>query len=254
MMLRPDETDTLRVIDGLNQRGGRMLSLLDLLDAGSLSMDMAAYLVQRIGQGASFLTAARPGGAGKTTVMGALLALVPPGAVLREVRGPEDLAAPFPAGPRPVWHVCHELGPGNHFGYLWGQALPAYFGLLGRGSYLASNLHADTLPEIREALCGSPNGLPQTLLARVDLILLLRMTLRQGHRRHWIEAVLTAAEGGPHQTVFQRTASGDFAAGEAAPPREALAAERGWLHFMLTAGPRALPGFRQRLLQFHRSS
>ncbi|MEK7765428.1 MAG: hypothetical protein AAB368_04240, partial [bacterium] len=66
-------------LDRLNQRGGRMLSIVDLIEAGTVTRELAAYLLAAIGGGASFMTAALPGGAGKTTVMGALLNFVPPG-------------------------------------------------------------------------------------------------------------------------------------------------------------------------------
>ena len=36
-----------RELDRCNQRGGRMLSILDLLDAGSLDLDLAAYLMAK---------------------------------------------------------------------------------------------------------------------------------------------------------------------------------------------------------------
>jgi len=58
-----------------------MLSIVDLIDAGTMTRDVAAYSLAAIGNGASFMVGALPGGAGKTTVMGALLNFVP-----REVR------------------------------------------------------------------------------------------------------------------------------------------------------------------------
>ena len=60
-------------IDRCNQRGGRMLSIVDLIDAGTVTRDLAAYSLAAISNGASFMVGAMPGGAGKTTVMGALL-------------------------------------------------------------------------------------------------------------------------------------------------------------------------------------
>ncbi len=54
-----------RELDRCNQRGGRMLSVLDLLDAHTLDLDLAAYLMARTTRGASFMVGARPGGAGQ---------------------------------------------------------------------------------------------------------------------------------------------------------------------------------------------
>src|SRR5512135_1242130 len=67
-----------REIDRCNQRSGRMLSVVDLIEAGTMTRVLAAYALVAIGQGASFMVGALPGGAGKTTVMGALLNFVPP--------------------------------------------------------------------------------------------------------------------------------------------------------------------------------
>jgi len=59
-------------LNACNQRGGRMLSLIDLLKDESVSLPMAGYLAAAMRGGASLLVGANPGGAGKTTVMCAL--------------------------------------------------------------------------------------------------------------------------------------------------------------------------------------
>ena len=64
-------------IEQLNQRGGRTLSIVDLIQAGTLSVDMAACAMRAMHQGASLLTGARPGGAGKTTLMAAISVVLP---------------------------------------------------------------------------------------------------------------------------------------------------------------------------------
>ncbi|MEN6643844.1 MAG: hypothetical protein ABFE08_15520, partial [Armatimonadia bacterium] len=73
------QSHNLREIEGLNQRGGRTLSFVDLIEAGTMTAELVAYCWTSIAHGASFLTAARPGGAGKSTVLANLLALLPPG-------------------------------------------------------------------------------------------------------------------------------------------------------------------------------
>lgn len=76
-----------REIYRCNQRGGRMLSVVDLIEAGILGEELAAYCLAAIGQGASFMVGAMPGGARKTTVMGALLTFVPPDVELSPADG-----------------------------------------------------------------------------------------------------------------------------------------------------------------------
>jgi len=68
-----------REIDRCNQRGGRMLSIVDLVQAGTFTVDLAAYALAAIGKGASFMVGALPGGAGKTTVMGVIQSLLAAG-------------------------------------------------------------------------------------------------------------------------------------------------------------------------------
>ncbi|MBM3496717.1 MAG: hypothetical protein FJX72_20715, partial [Armatimonadetes bacterium] len=81
-----------REIERCNQRGGRMLSVVDLVEAGTLTPDVAAYCIAAVSSGRSFLVGASPGGAGKTTVMGALLNFVPPDVALVAAGEPHDAA------------------------------------------------------------------------------------------------------------------------------------------------------------------
>ena len=71
-----------RELERCNQRVGRMLSVADLIDADALSLPLAAAVTARIAGGASFMVGANPGGAGKTTVLCALLNFVPPDCAL----------------------------------------------------------------------------------------------------------------------------------------------------------------------------
>lgn len=224
-----------------------MLSVLDLLAAGSLSLEMGAFLLQRVHSGASFLTAAQPGGAGKTAVMGALLALTPPGAALREITGLDDISPPAPTF-APTWHVCHELGSGRVSGYLWGQALAEYFELLGPDSHLASNLHADTLSEVQAALGGAPNHLSTQTLGQVDLLLTLRVE-QNGEERRYRVAEVWSSDGTEQALAYRWDATRDtFDRGPAAPPAAELAAETEFLASLHSRGLRELPDFRRELL------
>ncbi|MCX7011068.1 MAG: hypothetical protein NTW86_00630 [Candidatus Sumerlaeota bacterium] len=155
-----------------NQRGGRMLSMVDLLEAETLNLDLAAWLTARVAGGDSFLVGARPGGAGKTTVMCALLNLAPADRPLVAATPEAVRAAAREAAPAPRCYVCHEIGgagaacgiggagaacgigAGPYFAYLWGADLRAYCSLAEKGQMLAANLHADDAEEAREQICG----------------------------------------------------------------------------------------------------
>ena len=160
------------VVERCNQRGGRMLSVVDLVEAETLTPDTAAYSLAAIGAGASFMVGALPGGAGKTTVMGALLGLVPADVALcaasdmpvieRGLRTPE---------PRTCF-VCHEIGSGPYFAYLWGNALRRYFELPRSGHMLATNLHADTVEQARDQVCAD-NGAPAGSFRQMNVLYFL---------------------------------------------------------------------------------
>lgn len=103
-----------RQIERLNQHGGRTLTIVDLIRAGTLSAPMAAYAFRAMARGASLMTGARPGGAGKTTLMAAILHLLPPGVRVVTIESADRIAA---AATGPSCHLVHEIGDGHWYGY-----------------------------------------------------------------------------------------------------------------------------------------
>ncbi len=99
------------------------------------------------------MTGARPGGAGKTTVMGAFFnfepAEVPLVAADRMARMEEGLGGKMPRSS----FICHEIGNGPYYAYLWGEPLRRYFELTAWGHMLATSLHADTIGEACDQIC-----------------------------------------------------------------------------------------------------
>jgi hypothetical protein len=180
----------IRVLDGCNQRGGRMLSLVDLIAAGTVDFPLAAYLSAAMRSGASLLVGARPGGAGKTTVMCALLNFLPDDTILRPVASRTVLAeGQRDAPPGRICTLAHEIGSGPYYAYVWGKEARAFFCLAAQGHLIASNLHADTLEETRDQLCGE-NGVPETHLNAVTLKVYLRVERTGGGRmRRWVQSV-----------------------------------------------------------------
>jgi len=167
-------------INRCNQRGGRMLSIVDLLEAGSLPEDIAVYLMAAVNQKkVSFMVGANPGGAGKTTVMGALLNLVPssyqllPAATLKTLEKGRDNHAGTPK----CW-ICHEISSGPYYAYLWGKEARAFFEMSDYGHLLATNLHSDTYEQAYEQICHD-NGVPDRYFYRMHLQIYLKLE-RQG--------------------------------------------------------------------------
>jgi len=174
-----------------------MLSVVDLLEADTLTRELAAYLLAAISGGASYMVGALPGSAGKTTVMGALLNFVPGTITLKPADSVDTIADALGApSPRRCW-VCHEIGAGGYYAYLWGQALRAYFELGRAGHQLATNLHADTFDAARHQVCDE-NGVPAEDFARMNLALFIRV---KGSRRV-VHEVWESDGASRHRRVF----------------------------------------------------
>jgi len=157
-----------------------MLSIVDLIDAGTVDQDLAAFLLWRVASGSSFVIGARPGGAGKTTVMGALLNLLPLGVkVSATVDGLVVQRALDQTETRQCL-VCHEIGRGSWYAYLWGNDVARLFQLPAAGHILATNLHADTLSEARQQICGDCGTREQDFHS---IGLFLFLSVRAGQRR-----------------------------------------------------------------------
>ncbi len=180
----------LAVIQRGVQRGG-VLSIADLMARDTLSSELAAWLAWRVWQGDGWLVGATPGGAGKTTVMNALLGLLPAGERVLSVDDTRwTSAAP------PVTLVCAEIGPADICGYLWGAGVRALLDAAARGCRVVSNLHADTLEQARHQVaveCGA--GEPG--FRRFDLFIPIELhTTPNGHIHRRIPHVHQALSNG----------------------------------------------------------
>ncbi len=242
--------DHCREIDRCNQRGGRMLSVVDLIDAGTITVDLAAYFAAAIGRGASFMVGANPGGAGKTTVMGAMLNLVPPDVHLapadseRTVRRAADDARPRRC------LICHEIGAGYYYAYLWGEVLVDLFGLPRGDHMVATNLHADTIEEARHQLCRD-NPVPQEWFDRFGLMVFLDVRGRWGSVTRRTASVYEPDENGPPRLVYEGDGNGQVVS--VAPSRlvsdDALADGRRLVDALLDSGRRTIDEVREFVLE-----
>jgi hypothetical protein len=151
-----------------NQRGGRMLSVFDLLAAKTLDLDLAAYLMARISKGSSFMVGSVPGGAGKTTVMCALLNFVP-------VDVPLIAATP---------EAVYEAADTKVNGHL-----------------LATNLHADNPEQAREQICDT-NSVQSEHFNKFELLIFLRVENGYLKTHRWIEEVYSSDGSSGHDLIF----------------------------------------------------
>jgi len=184
------------ILEGCNQRGGRMLTLVDLIEVGTVDLSLAAYLAAVMRSRGSLLVGARPGGAGKTTVMVALLNFLPDEMVIRPIDGRISLLhALHDTEFGKTCYLAHEIGHGFYYGYVWGEQARQFMSLAGQGHTIASNLHADTLSELRAQLCEQNRVDPQDLSA-VALKVFLRVARGHDFRpQRWVSYVFEAVEG-----------------------------------------------------------
>lgn len=234
-----------REINRCNQRGGRMLSIVDLLEAGTFSADLAAYCLAAISRGASFMVGALPGGAGKTTVMGALLNFVPPQVPLYAADSLPTIEWAAKFNRQRGCYICHEIGTGHYFAYLWGQPLRAYFELLRNGHMLATNLHASSFEDARRQICDE-NQVPVGLFRGMNLVLFIEFA-GGWHGRRVISQLWESDGRQEHQLLYD---------GEKLHLRnsrlvsvEAMTAAHALLLLVLDAGVRDIRSVRQMLLK-----
>jgi hypothetical protein len=194
-------------LERCNQRGGRMLSVVDLLEAGTMDVDLAAYALAAIGNGASFMTGALPGGAGKTTIMCALLNLVPSNVELRTADGVAAIETGISAPQPQCCYICHEIGDGAYYAYLWDSDLRKFFELPSAGHMIATNLHADTFAQARGQVCDE-NGVPAEHFKRMNVIFFISMgrTYRNVSRR--IVSIWESDGKTEHRQLFGQAGSG----------------------------------------------
>ena len=200
--MNPLERDNLQQIEALNQRGGRTLSVVDLIDANTINVDMAAYLFCCVANGASFLTAAQPGGAGKSTVLAALLNFLPPGTRIVTTSRPGVIDEELRHKPNePTCVLAHEIGSGRWFGYIWGESVAKYFRLIEGRRRIGSCQHADTMEELTAILSAAPLHVTEEELLRVDLALFMHVQGGFAGTRRRVCAVHECS-GHDHPMVF----------------------------------------------------
>jgi type IV secretory pathway ATPase VirB11/archaellum biosynthesis ATPase len=194
--------DVIRAVNRSNQRGGRMLSLVDLIEAETFTVTQAAWATERIEAGASFLVGAMPGGAGKTAVMGALLTMLPPGERVQVTHSGGGLFSAGGTGGN-GWRsggpgdclVAYEISPASYEAYIWGSEVQAFVERGLSGARLVANLHADTLKQAYTQLTDD-NGVAPDHFDVFDLFVPISMGGGFGRRSRVVEQIDYRGEDG----------------------------------------------------------
>jgi len=242
-------------IERLNQRGGRTLSIVDLIRAGTLTVAMAASAMRAMSQGASLLTGARPGGAGKTTLLAALLNLMPPEVPIATVEAPTVLDRAQAAPLEPCCYLAHEIGDGDWYGYLWGSSVARFLALIDGPRRVASCLHADTLDELVAMLTGRPLVVPRPVIGRVGLILFMHVSPAPRSYRRRVATYYEADAAGSHRLCYRWDRDADrFHTLVEAGDADGLAPFVDFLTELVDRGETDSRAVRRRVLDFYRSA
>ena len=206
------------------------LSITQVLQAGTMPPRLAAAFWLGLERGASFAFAADPPGAGKTTILTALLAFMPPETVAYFTRGwGETFDLPPPSDGHPTYLLVNEMS--DHLPvYSWGPYVLRCFELLTEGYSLCTTLHADTVEEVIEQLAGDV-GVPREHLAHLTFVVPLAIARRDGQVLRRVRDVGLLGSGGGELAV-RRVATWDersdaFSVLETAADRELLAGRLG---------------------------
>jgi hypothetical protein len=99
-------------------------------------------------------------------------------------------------------YICHEIGAGSYFAYLWGDALQSYCRLFEAGHILATNLHADDVEQARDQICGD-NAVPIDHFNRFDLLIFLGVDDGYFKSHRWVEEVYSSDGLMEHELIFR---------------------------------------------------
>jgi hypothetical protein len=182
-------------------------SIVELIATGVLDADLAALAWILVEARLPLLVAGLQQGAGKTTVLEALLDFLPPTTRRIDLAGAaedfawlpeaealgwtrETAAAPaaIPVSPASAYLVAGELS--EHLPiYTWGRAARTLVRAASIGYGIGATIHADRLEEIHAALRAWPIGLTDDELTYLGLILVVRADRgADGHLRRRVVA------------------------------------------------------------------
>jgi len=159
------------------------LSITQIISSGTMTPRMAALLWLAVERGRSMILAADPPGAGKTTILTALLAFARPESSVYFTRGwGETFRLPPPPadGQPPIYLLVNEMS--DHLPvYSWGPYVQREFELAAEGYSLMSTMHADTVDGVIEQLVEECD-VPQRLIGHLAFTLPMHVGARDGRR------------------------------------------------------------------------
>ena len=198
------------------------MSIVEIMQSGTLPPRLAAAFWLGLERGASIILAADPPGAGKTTIMTALLALAPPEMVAYFTRGwGETFDLPPPSDAYPTYIMVNEMS--DHLPvYSWGPYVVRTFELLNEGYSLCTTVHAETIEGVLEQL-EEDNGVPRAHLTNLTFIVPLAIGHRDGQSIRRVRDVGVIEPDGIERVATWDEKRDEFSVLESAEQRALLA-------------------------------
>ncbi len=188
-------------IESLNQRGGSMLPWDYLVSVGTIPEECIKIIETAMKTRHSFLVGAKPGAAGKTTIMGAMLSLRPEFEQLKIYTA--QLHEDISKIQEPQCYVVHEIGSGNWFGYVWSRSAEEFLKIPQKNPNLAiaGNLHCDTIEEVKETI--NSFGTKESLILNIQLLVFLEYNYNSSPSRRIHE--IWQLKNGVHEKIYSQT-------------------------------------------------
>ena len=141
-------------------------TIIDLIRNGTLSTEMAATLWTAVSEKNSFISAAVPRLAGKTTTAMAVLDLLPPSVPVNKLDGTiEDMDA-YRDRALGGYLTIAEISEGRFQDYIWGEETRHLFETLNAGYSFMATLHADSVEDVFAQICQG-NGISDEAASRI---------------------------------------------------------------------------------------
>lgn len=155
------------------------LSILDVVEFGTVDFKLAGLLWLLMEHRASIIVASGPIWVGKTTLLHALLDFLPPEINKVTLQGyDEDFKDLGNEKPENTYLITEEIS--NHsYEYLWGNRVSKAFELLPKGYALGGTTHARNIKEVAYLL--NALGVPLQHIAGLGFIITLQVTRGRSH-------------------------------------------------------------------------
>ena len=163
------------------------LTVLELVRNGSMSAEMASTLWAAMDDRASFIVAAGPRQAGKSTMTEAILDFLPGSVPRHDLSGDRAQMDALAASPDGGYLVVSEFSDHTP-SYLRGQQVVQVFDTAEHGFSIAGTLHADT-PQDAFAELRSHGPIPDSQLERIGCLVFLGVRGWPENPVRWVSSI-----------------------------------------------------------------